>query len=111
MFDTLFSYPKVLTRHQTGPARDERERYLVDRATVDGLAHATLLRIAGELLIVARWIGLGHDGPVTSQDIVSAAQSWADHQLVQGRARDDRWPRQLFRPNGHRLAPLPRSFG
>ena len=96
MFDTLFNYPKVLARHQAGPAADARRRYLVHRATVDGVAHATLLRIARELLIVARWIDLTHDRPVTPQGILSAAQRWAAHQLAQGRAEDERWSRRLF---------------
>lgn len=65
MFDALFNYPKVRARHQAGPAADERQRYLVHRATVDGVAHATLLRIARELLIVARWIDLAPGRPVT----------------------------------------------
>jgi site-specific recombinase XerD len=116
MFDTLFNYPKVLARHQAGPAADERQRYLVHRATVDGVAHATLLRIARELLIVARWIDLTHDRPVTPLDILSAAQRWAAHQLAQGRAEDERWSRRLFVQTATawlrflgRLVELPRS--
>jgi integrase/recombinase XerD len=29
MFEVLFAYPKVLARHQAGPAAADRERYLV----------------------------------------------------------------------------------
>lgn len=56
MFD--FKYSNVLAHHQAGPA----QRYVVHRAAVDGVAHPTLLCIADELLIVARWIDLAHDG-------------------------------------------------
>lgn len=96
MFDTLFNYPKVLARHQAGPAAEDRERYLVHRANDDGIAPATLLRIARELLIVAQWIDLAREGPFTFQDIDSAAQRWASHQLTQGHADSGRWSRQLF---------------
>jgi hypothetical protein len=52
MFEVLFVYPKVLARHQTGPAAVDRERYLVHCAG-QGAAHGTLLRIVRELLVVA----------------------------------------------------------
>lgn len=52
MFEVLFIYPKVLARHQGGPAAAERERYLAHCAD-QGAAHATLLRIARELLVIA----------------------------------------------------------
>jgi hypothetical protein len=32
MFEVLFIYPKVLARHQAGPAAADRERYLAHRA-------------------------------------------------------------------------------
>ena len=28
MFDSLFKYPRVLTRHREGPVADARERFL-----------------------------------------------------------------------------------
>ena len=45
MFEVLFTYAKVLARHQVGPAAAERERYLAHCAG-QGAAHGTLLRIA-----------------------------------------------------------------
>ncbi len=95
MFDTLFTYPNVLARHEAGPAAEERNRYLVHRAS-EGIARTTLLRIAAELLVVARWIDLAHGKPVTLQDIDAAARRWADHQHRRCRADSGRWSRQLF---------------
>jgi hypothetical protein len=55
MFDTLFHYPRVLERHRTGPAADERERFLAYCAS-GGAAHSTLLCLAPELLVIAQRI-------------------------------------------------------
>ena len=85
MFETLFTYPNVLARHEAGPAAEERRRYLVHRAS-EGIARTSLLCIAAELLIVARWIDVAQGKPVTLQDIEAAARSWASHQLRRGRA-------------------------
>jgi len=95
MFDTLFTYPNVLARHEAGPAAEERNRYLVHRAS-EGIARTTLLRIAAELSVVARWIDLAHGKPVTLQDIDAAARRWADYQQRRCRADSGRWSRQLF---------------
>jgi integrase/recombinase XerD len=96
MFDALFIYPKVLARHKAGPAAAERERYLVHRAGDEGIAPATLLRIAREMLVVARWMDLGHEKSVSRQDIEAAAQRWALYQQRRHRSGDDRWSRRLF---------------
>jgi integrase/recombinase XerD len=95
MFDTLFKYPKVLARHQDGPAAEERQRYLVHRASSDRVAPATLLRITRETLIIARYIDLSHGGSVTPEDIAAAARRRAMDQLCKGRADGD-GSRQLF---------------
>jgi hypothetical protein len=95
MFDTLFKYRKVLARHQGGPAAEERERYLVHRAGCDGVAPATLLRIARETLAVARQIDLSYGGSITPGDIAAAAQRWAMDQLRKGRSNGV-GSRQLF---------------
>jgi hypothetical protein len=55
MFETYFSYPAVLRRHQDGPLAAERARYLDDLA-VQGTARATLLKRASSCLCVAREI-------------------------------------------------------
>jgi integrase/recombinase XerD len=95
MFDTLFTYPNVLARHEGGLAAEERRRYLVHRAS-EGIARTTLLCIAAELLVVARWIDVAQGKPVTLQDIEAAARSWASHQLRRGRADSGRWSRGRF---------------
>jgi hypothetical protein len=43
VFDVLFVYPKVLARHQAGPAAVDRERYLAHCAG-QGAAHGTFIR-------------------------------------------------------------------
>ncbi len=96
MFDTLFFYPKVLARHKAGPFAAERERYLVHRAGDEGIASATLLRIAREILVVAKWMDLEHGKSVSRQDIEAAAQSWARYQQRRHRCGVGRWSRRLF---------------
>ena len=70
MFGGLFAYPKVLARHEAGPAAAERERYLVHRASDEGISHATLVRIAREMLVIAKWIDLEHAECISPQDIL-----------------------------------------
>jgi hypothetical protein len=57
MFESLFKYPTVLARHVEGPAADERQRFLLHRAN-EGAALGTLLRIARELLVIAKNISV-----------------------------------------------------
>src|ERR1700741_4714712 len=95
MFDTIFKHDKVLARHQDGPAAEERERYLGHRASCDGIAPATVLRIARETLVVARYIDLSQGGNVTPEDIAFAAQRWAMDQVRKGRG-DGVGSRRLF---------------
>lgn len=74
MFDALFTCPKVMSCHQAGPATAERQSYLVHRAHDEGIARTTLLRIAREVLVIAKWIDLGHAECIGLQDIETAAQ-------------------------------------
>jgi hypothetical protein len=76
MFEVLFVYPKVLARHQAGPAAADRERYLAHCAG-QGAAPQTLLRIARELLVVAERIDVTAGTSVTRSDIDAAARAWA----------------------------------
>ena len=66
MFKVLFAYPKVLARHQTGPAAADRERYLTHCAG-QGAARETLLRIARELLVIAERIDVTAGKPVQGE--------------------------------------------
>jgi integrase/recombinase XerD len=88
MFAVLFAYPKVLARHQAGPAAAERERYLAHCAD-KGAARETLLRIARELLAIAERIDVTTGNSVTRSEIAAAARGWARQQKRQ-------WSRRLF---------------
>ena len=95
MFEVLFAYPKVLARHQAGPAAADRERYLVHCAG-QGAAHETLLRIARELLVIAERIDVTAGKPVTRSEIDAAARAWARQQKRRRRAESAVWSRHLF---------------
>jgi integrase len=95
MFEALFAYPKVLARHQAGPAAADRERYLMHCAG-QGAAHETLRRLARELLVIAERINVTAGKPVTRSQIDAAAQAWARQQKRRRRADSADWSRYLF---------------
>ena len=95
MFETLFTYSAVLTRHQTGPGSAERRRYLAHCAG-QGLARKTLLRIARELLVVAERLDVTVGHQITRLEIEAAAGKWVRHQRRRRRAGRGEWSRQLF---------------
>lgn len=95
MFEVLFAYPKVLARHQTGPAAADRERYLAHCAGL-GAARETLLRIARELLAIAERIDVTTGDSVTRSEIAAAARAWARQQKRRCRADSGEWSQQLF---------------
>ena len=57
MFDRLFSYPKTIARHRSGPHARARERYLTHCADA-GVSHSMLCKIAWQLLVVASTVDL-----------------------------------------------------
>jgi len=57
VFETLFKYPRVVARHRTGPSVEARQRFLT-HCVSQGLAGATLLRHARELLAIAERIDI-----------------------------------------------------
>ncbi len=89
MFEVLFIYPKVLARHQAGPAAVERERYLAHCAD-QGAAQGTLLRIARELLVIAERIDVTVGKSIALSEIDDAARAWARQQKRRRRARTER---------------------
>lgn len=95
MFETLFSYPRVLARHRDGPSALERERFLLDRANA-GASRQTLLHLASELLLVARQLNPDLQKSIDVQEVQAAADRWARHQQQHGRIRDARFCRQRF---------------
>ena len=72
MFETLFKYQGVVARHRSGPFPDLRERFLIHCAD-QGLAHATLLHVANELLVVAGRMDLTAERLITLAEIEAAA--------------------------------------
>jgi integrase/recombinase XerD len=95
MFEAFFTSAKALARHREGPAAVARAEYL-DHCAGYGAAHATLLRIARELLVIAERIEIASDRVVTRQDIELAARCWARYQRSRGRIHGSRWSRELF---------------
>lgn len=97
MFDSLFSYPAALRRHQDGPFAAQRANYLQALAA-QGMARGTLLRRAAYCLCVAREIErlpkdqvLGHD------EIAGLASAWAAKRTAEEWAKGPRWPEEHFR--------------
>ncbi len=95
MFANLFHYPRVLARHRDGPSSHERELYLTHCASA-GTNRATLLHLASELLLVARFLNISDIGLIDSQEIELACNRWVRHQRRQRRIRDPRFCRQWF---------------
>jgi len=95
MFDTLFQYPRVLARHRDGPSAQERECFLIDCASA-GATRQTLLRLASELLLVARQIDLSDDRSIDLREVEAACERWVRHQRRHRRIRDPRFCRQRF---------------
>jgi integrase/recombinase XerD len=95
MFDTLFRYPGVLARHRDGPSSHERELFLTHCACM-GTSHPTLLCLASELLLVARYLDLSDNRLINPQEIEVACSRWVRHQRRLRRIRDATHCRQRF---------------
>lgn len=97
MFETLFTYPGVLRRHQEGPLANERWTYLSELAA-QGMAQGTILRRASYCLCVAveleRW---PPDRSFSEDEVEQLAQQWAAQRTASGRASGQRWPKEHFR--------------
>jgi len=95
VFETLFKYPRVVARHRAGPFAEARERFL-KHCIGQGLAGATLLRHARELLVIAERIDLAGDSTIGMHSIEAAADRWAREQRVRHRVQVLQWSRKLF---------------
>lgn len=95
MFEQLFTYRGVVSRHREAPLVQERERYLAARAAV-GLAPDTLRNLAQELRIIAQTLELPADGPIDTATINVAAERWVQSQLHGHNSQDRQGPRVLF---------------
>jgi integrase/recombinase XerD len=95
MFESLYHHPTVIARHREGPAADERQRFLLHRAK-EGAARGTLLRIARELLVIAKNINVTTDKAIGRDDLEVAADTWTRHQRRRHRSHGPRWSTQWF---------------
>lgn len=95
MFETFFHYPRVLARHLAGPSAKERDQFLTHCAHA-GAARESLLRLASELLLVARRIDVSGTTAVAPREVEAAADGWVRHQRRHRRIRDPRFCRQRF---------------
>jgi integrase/recombinase XerD len=96
MFEKLFKRPSTIARQLKAPLASERASYLRQCAE-DGAAPETLLRIARELVVVARELDLASGHLVTPTAVDAAAEHWAKQQKRRHRAQTLRWSRLLFR--------------
>jgi site-specific recombinase XerD len=96
MFDQLFKQPNALSRQQNAPFASERASFLARRAK-DGAAPGTLVRLARELLVVARELDLANNDRVTPMAIEVAADRWARQQKRRHRAHTKHWSMIFFR--------------
>ena len=94
MFETLFKYPRVVARHGGGPSVEARERFLT-HCVSQGLAGATLLRHARELLVIAERIDITSGEPIGSPAI-EAADCWTREQHHRHRVQALQWSRKLL---------------
>ena len=95
MFETLFKYPRVVARHRTGPFAEARERFL-SYCAGQGLAGATLLRHARELLVIAERIDITSGETIGWPAIEAAADCWAREQHDRHRVQALQGSRKLF---------------
>ena len=94
MFEKLFRYPGVVSRHREAACASERESYLAYRAA-NGASLSTLHRFARELLVIVREMDL-KPTRISIDAIESAAERWARRQRRRGRAGKLYWSRSLF---------------
>jgi integrase/recombinase XerD len=95
LFETLFKYPRVIARHRTGPCAEAREQFL-KHCIGQGLAGATLLRHARELLVIAERIDITMGTTIGLPAIEAAADCWDREQHDRHRAQAVGWSRKLF---------------
>lgn len=97
MFDTLFSYQAVVSRHRDGALAAERAAYL-EGLSAQGMARTTVLRHASYCLCLAeeleRW---PPDHRFGEDEVRSLSEAWAAKRVIEGRASGPRWSEEQFR--------------
>ena len=90
VFEDLFTLPRVLKKHRTGPFVAERARYLAHLKKA-GARRSTLIKCANDLLHVVHLLkNQSTGGPVSMPQIEAAAAKWA-------RPKGRRWARPASR--------------
>ncbi len=95
MFDTLFRYPRVLARHRQGPFAEAREQF-VSHCARAGVASATQLRIARELLVIASRVDLSGECAIPMAEVEASADRWVRYQQRRHRIHRTSGSRKLF---------------
>ncbi len=95
MFEKLYTKPSILVRHKNAPYKKERERYL-RHCEQQGYKLSTLLRIAPDLLWVARKLRIFPERGVTLKQVEAVARGWAERERYWGQALNPRWTRTRF---------------
>lgn len=95
MFEKLFKYRRVLNRHREGPAVEARELFLTHRYN-EGAARNTLTRTASELLLIAKYVDVTTEKPLSIDDLEVAAGRWVRYQQRRRNTHGSRWSRILF---------------
>ena len=95
MFNTLFQYRRVLVRHADGPMAAERSTFLAHLARLNA-SHATLLRHARQLRVIAHMLNRRKGDQITRHEIARYARKWARRQKKLGRAQSLKWPATYF---------------
>ena len=95
MFEQLFTYRGVRSRHQHAPLVHERERYLADRAAA-GFAPATLRTLAQERRIIAEACALPDEGPIEVATIALAAARWVHQPPSEPQPQERHGPQVRF---------------
>lgn len=97
IFETLYSYPRVLRRHREGPLAAERAAF-VEALAARGLTRETQLRQCRYCLCVAREVQRRPpDRLFDRSDVSKMADDWAARRVAAGRAATPRWAQEQFR--------------
>jgi integrase/recombinase XerD len=95
MFNILFRYSRVSSRHANGPLAEERRRFLSHLQT-QGVPRSTLLRYASQLLLVAGRLVRKGRKQMERGEIARCAARWAQDQRRRSRAGTLQWPAERF---------------
>jgi len=77
MFNTLYSCPLTVARHENGPLHESRRRYL-EHLAKEGASRSMLLRASAVMYRAAVRMNLDESSPVEQTAVASAAQEWAN---------------------------------